>query len=465
MSGVAPQPPRPDPIAETSEAADDRTAQAISHALAEQFLAIGRPTAWTLGAIYVALASAKGFLYDAPQGVLASLSAVDAAVAATWLLSAAALQRATPADRWPQPLGTLAITVAILDSVLTMHWLFKPLETLVFVLAVMVASLCFTSVRWFATTIMITLACWALAVRLSPSGPIASPGAPWVELGITIVAGAIFATVIFAMRRRAALKLEAARAAEARQRERLEAAMTELQAQHEQVQTLLRFKTDLVNAVSHDLRIPLTSIKGFTELLLDQLGGPLTPTQSGYVGQIEKAAARLERLVEDMLDLARLEAGTFELKQHTLDFGSLVADLADSFRPLAEEAGLSLELALPRSPLLVKMDAERLDRVVANLVSNAIKFTPAGGRIEIRALTTGDQLRCEIVDTGVGIAPDDQPQLFRRFSQLDQGRRIRGGTGLGLSIAKAIVEAHGGHIGVTSETGAGSVFWFTLPRR
>jgi signal transduction histidine kinase len=444
--------------------ADERTARAISRALAEQFLVIGRPTAWTLCALYVAFASAKGFLYNASDRVLHSLSAVDAVVAATWFVMALALQRATPADRWPQAVATVAILVTITDSVITMHLLFKPLETLVFILAALVASVCFTSVRWFVVTVVLNLAFWALAVKLSHPGPLASPGAPWVELLITIVAGTIFAVVVFTMRQRGLVRLETARAAEARQRERLEAAMTELQAQHEQVQTLLRFKTDLVNAVSHDLRIPLTSIKGFTELLLDQLGGSLTPTQFGYVGQIEKAAARLERLVEDMLDLARLEAGTFALKQHTLDFGSMVADLADSFRPLAEEAGLSLELDLPDAPLLVKMDAERLDRVVANLVSNAIKFTPAGGRIVIRALTVDGQLRCEIEDTGVGIAPEDQPQLFRRFSQLDQGRRIRGGTGLGLSIAKAIVEAHGGRIGVTSETGAGSVFWFTLPR-
>ncbi|MFN3428783.1 MAG: sensor histidine kinase [Candidatus Sericytochromatia bacterium] len=463
MSGEIPQPPRPHAITEPTDGADARTAEALTHALAEQFLTIGRPTAWTLCALYVALASAKGFLYDASQGVLAWLSAVDATVAATWFLTGVALQRARPTDRWPQPIATAAILVTILDSVITMHWLFKPLETLVFVLAAMVASLCFTSVRWFAVTIGLNVACWLLAVRLSAAGPIASPGAPWVELGITLLAGTIFAVVIFTIRQRGAVTLEVARQAEARQRERLEAAMTELQAQHEQVQTLLRFKTDLVNAVSHDLRIPLTSIKGFTELLIDQLAGPLTPVQSSYVGQIEKAAARLERLVEDMLDLARLEAGTFELKQHTLDFGSLVADLADSFRPLAEEAGLALELALPDAPLLIKMDAERLDRVVANLVSNAIKFTPAGGRIVLKAQTVDGELRCEIADTGVGIAPEDQPQLFRRFSQLDQGRRVHGGTGLGLSIAKAIVEAHGGRIGVNSEIGAGSVFWFTLP--
>jgi two-component system phosphate regulon sensor histidine kinase PhoR len=110
------------------------------------------------------------------------------------------------------------------------------------------------------------------------------------------------------------------------------------------------------------------------------------------------------------------------------------------------------------------MDGERIDRVVANLVSNALKFTPAGGKVNIRAARAGDVIRCEVADTGEGIAPDDLPRLFERFSRLESGRKKKGSTGLGLSICKAIVEAHGGTIGVESQLGKGSTFWFTLPQ-
>jgi signal transduction histidine kinase len=358
-----------------------------------------------------------------------------------------------------------ALVVTMADSVVTMHLLFKPLETTVFLLIALGASLIFTSRLWFHLTLAANAAAWGLGVAISHPGPMLSPGAPWVELGITLAAATVVAELVFLTRRRIYWRIEGMRLAEARQRQELETAMAALQAQHEQLQALMRFKTDFVNAVSHDLRIPLTSIKGFTELLVDRFAGPLTGQQEAYVSQIEKNAARLERLVHDMLDFAKLEAGTFKLKYHELDFGSLATELVESFKPQAQDAHLTLTLELPQEPLIVAMDAERIERVVANLISNAVKFTPAAGRIRIRAWLDETQLTCEIEDSGVGIAPDELPRLFQRFSQLEHGRRARGGTGLGLSISKAIVEAHGGQIGVRSEFGTGSVFWFTLPRR
>jgi signal transduction histidine kinase len=130
---------------------------------------------------------------------------------------------------------------------------------------------------------------------------------------------------------------------------------------------------------------------------------------------------------------------------------------------MAEDLQLRLEVALPDAPLMVTLDASRIERVLINLLSNAMKFTPHPGSIRTRATSAGASLVCEIVDTGIGIAEADLPRLFQRFSQLEKGKERVGGTGLGLSISKSLVEAHGGSIGVRSELGKGSTFWFSLP--
>lgn len=225
-----------------------------------------------------------------------------------------------------------------------------------------------------------------------------------------------------------------------------------------------RLKDQFVSAVSHDLRTPLTAIRGYLEFLEEGLGGPLTPEQARYVQQVDRNARRLEFLVSDLLDFARLEAGTFRLTLEEGDFVGRLEAVADTFAPMAKSAGIRLLVDLPSAPLQLPLDAQRIDQVLSNLVSNALRFTSAGGTIAVRAQVEGDWLRCEVADTGEGIAKEDLPQLFHRFSQLESGIRKPGGTGLGLSICKAIIEAHGGEIGVTSELGSGSVFWFTLPR-
>ncbi len=231
----------------------------------------------------------------------------------------------------------------------------------------------------------------------------------------------------------------------------------------EKAKELDQLKTTFINAISHDLRTPLTSVIGFAELLEDGLGGPLQPKQAEYVVQIKKSTQRLEYLVEDLLDLARIEAGKLVLKCQELDFVTMVKEVVESLRPMAEDADLRFELALPDDPLMVNVDPIRIERVLINLLNNAMKFTPPKGRILTRARTDGTRLICEIVDTGVGIAQEDVPKLFQRFSQLASGRALVVGTGLGLSISKSIVEVHGGSIGVRSELGKGSTFWFSLP--
>jgi signal transduction histidine kinase len=223
-----------------------------------------------------------------------------------------------------------------------------------------------------------------------------------------------------------------------------------------------RLKSNFVSAISHDLRTPLTSIRGYAEFLEDEIGGPLSPEQHAFVAQLMRGAIRLEHLVDDLLDFARLDAGTFKLRCETSDLAERLYEVAASLRPQVEEARLQLVVEPPAGPLVAEMDEGRVERVLFNLLHNAIKFTPAGGTIRVRAWRRGGQLRCEVQDSGPGISSPDQARLFQRFSQLQSGSE-KGGTGLGLSICRAIIDAHGGAIGVSSQPGHGATFWFTLP--
>lgn len=236
-----------------------------------------------------------------------------------------------------------------------------------------------------------------------------------------------------------------------------------LRQQNQRLMALDRLKSDFINAVSHDLRTPLTALFGYLEFLEDELAGPLTPEQRAYVQQVQKNGKRLELMVNDLLDVARFEAGTFRLNCETVDFRASLQDTIETLKPQIEAVRLRVEVTVPSYPMLANLDAERIERVVFNLLSNALKFTPEGGIIRVTAETRDGELYCAVTDTGVGIASEDLSKLFSRFSQLEEGKRKKGGTGLGLSISKSIVESHGGRIGVDSTLGAGSTFWFILP--
>ncbi|MFN3431437.1 MAG: ATP-binding protein [Candidatus Sericytochromatia bacterium] len=245
------------------------------------------------------------------------------------------------------------------------------------------------------------------------------------------------------------------------ERKRLE---DELKRQNEQLKALDRMKSVFVSSVSHELRTPLTSILGFSEFLEDELEGPLTPGQAGYVAQIQASTGRLQRLVDDLLDFARLEAGTFRLNVAEADLGAIARRVIDGLRPQLDAKGLELRLGFPDGLPALRLDPARIEQVLVILLDNAIKFTPDGGALTVTLAAVDGAMRVSVQDTGPGIAEADQPRLFDQFYQVDSGlTRTTGGTGLGLSIAKALVEAHGGRIGVESEPGAGSAFWFELP--
>jgi signal transduction histidine kinase len=225
-----------------------------------------------------------------------------------------------------------------------------------------------------------------------------------------------------------------------------------------------RATDEFIALASHELRTPLTSVMGFLELLVDEDADPLTPGQRHFLGVIERNGERLQRLVGDLMVVARGDAGRLGLEKGDVDLGEVAAECVAGVAPLAAERGL--DLAVRHEALPVTGDRARLAQVIDNLLSNALKFTPPGGRIRVRAEIDGDEALVEVADDGPGIGPDDQPRLFERFFRTEAAvvNAVQG-TGLGLAIAKMMVEAHGGAIAVESAEGAGATFRVRLPLR
>jgi signal transduction histidine kinase len=234
-----------------------------------------------------------------------------------------------------------------------------------------------------------------------------------------------------------------------------------LQEQNALLREADRMKDEFVALVSHDLRTPLTSIIGYLELALEN--EDLPQTERRYLEVVERNSERLMHLVNDLLFVARLEAGEMDIHLDELDLATVVRQAVEEAGPRARAKEIALETETDSAPT-VSADRGRMFQLLDNLVGNAIKFTPAGGKVEVRLSRRGDFARLEVEDSGIGIAPDDQRRLFERFFRAANTRGDQAsGTGLGLYIARAIVEAHGGSIDVSSTLGAGTCFCVELP--
>jgi two-component system CheB/CheR fusion protein len=237
------------------------------------------------------------------------------------------------------------------------------------------------------------------------------------------------------------------------------------QAQAERVaylEAVDRYKDEFLSVISHELRTPLNFIMGFASILEDL--NELDPTQQVYVSKILEGADRMLALVNDLLDVARINAGRVHLEPEPTRYADVIDRVVSTLKPLADKKRQTVAVSLD-VPEPQVMDPHRITQVLTNLVGNAVKFTPDGGRIEVKARMADGALLTEVIDTGVGIPAEHAEAIFERFVQVDMSpTREAGGTGLGLSISKSLVEAHGGAIGVHSAPGEGSTFWFTLPQ-
>lgn len=238
----------------------------------------------------------------------------------------------------------------------------------------------------------------------------------------------------------------------------------DLQRAHEQAEQESQFKSRFLSSLSHELRTPLNAVIGFSELLADEASGPLTARQRQYVQYVLTSARHQLQLINDILDLSKVEAGRMELHRTWMPLAPLAEAVQTIVQPLADKQGVRLHVAVDANLPELFVDAVRVKQVLYNLLSNGIKFTPSGGSVTLTAKACGSHVEIAVEDTGIGIRPEDLPKLFREFEQLEprSGGKTEG-TGLGLALTRRLVELHGGTTGVSSEVDVGSRFTVTLP--
>jgi len=238
----------------------------------------------------------------------------------------------------------------------------------------------------------------------------------------------------------------------------------EIEDKGRQLEAASRHKDEFLASMSHELRTPLNAVIGFSEVLLEKMFGDVNPKQEEYLGDILASGRHLLSLINDILDLAKIEAGRMELELEDFDVAQAIDNAVVLVRERATRKGLTLDTRLDHRLGSLRGDQRKVKQVLLNLLSNAVKFTPEGGRIEVRAQRLEGEVEVSVTDTGIGIAPDDLETVFEEFRQVgtDYAKKHEG-TGLGLTLSRKFVELHGGRIWVKSQPGQGSTFAFTLP--
>jgi signal transduction histidine kinase len=239
----------------------------------------------------------------------------------------------------------------------------------------------------------------------------------------------------------------------------------ELADKSRQIEVASQHKSEFLANMSHELRTPLNAIIGFSEVLTDRMFGELNEKQDEYLKDIYASGTHLLSLINDILDLSKIEAGRMELELTDFDLPTALENALMLVRERAGRRGIALQMNVDERLGEVRADERKIRQIVLNLLSNAIKFTPEGGRIEVAAVPKDGLVEVSVSDTGVGIAPEDQEAVFEEFRQVGTAAKKVEGTGLGLTLCRKFIELHGGKIWVKSELGAGSTFTFTIPVR
>jgi signal transduction histidine kinase len=237
----------------------------------------------------------------------------------------------------------------------------------------------------------------------------------------------------------------------------------EIEDKGRQLEIASRHKSEFLANMSHELRTPLNAIIGFSEVLSERMFGEVNEKQAEYLADIQESGRHLLSLINDILDLSKIEAGRMELEPSEFDLPGAIENTLILVRERAQRRAITLERAIDGRLGTIRADERKVKQVLLNLLSNALKFTPEGGRIDVRAKVEDSVAEISVSDTGVGIAPEDQETVFEEFRQVGTAAKKVEGTGLGLAISRKIIELHGGRIWVQSQVGSGSTFTFTLP--
>jgi signal transduction histidine kinase len=226
-----------------------------------------------------------------------------------------------------------------------------------------------------------------------------------------------------------------------------------------------RHKSEFLANMSHELRTPLNAIIGFSEVLAEGMFGDINDKQTEYLNDILESGRHLLALINDILDLSKIEAGRMELEAADFDLPGAIENALILVRERASRRGIRLACTIDERLGEIRGDERKVKQVLLNLLSNALKFTPEGGRIDVEATMRDDRVEISVTDTGVGIAPEDQDAVFQEFRQVGTAAKKVEGTGLGLALSRKFIELHGGTIWVKSQLGRGSTFTFALPLR
>jgi signal transduction histidine kinase len=407
-----------------------------------------------------------------------------------------AVQRGLVLARWADTLYVLLASVVLVNMMLRFYVTGQPRQSANLVLFMVAVGVLLLSTRWVMAMLLVTLAGWSLGVLLLPASP------DWPFYVILLLTAAAAALILHLVRVRNYKQAVVMRMVQERQRKELKRLYEEVRSFNEQLETAVRERTlevesanrqlarlnktksDFITIASHELRTPLTIINFNSQVLLDDADAGLDPLQHKYLSGIRRGVLRLEEIVESLLDVAKIDTRSLDLRPSPLKLPLLLRMLASHFQTTLEQRSLTLTIDLMADLPEVEADMEALQKVFYHLIENAIKYTPDGGHIEINGRVApnrnGDMPQVEIVvaDSGVGIDPEVHDLIFQKFYQtgevmLHSSGKTNfkgGGAGLGLAIAKGIVEAHQGRVWVESpgydETALpGSRFYLRLPLR